>query len=157
MKSDSEPKMAQFLGRLTHWEQQIICHQVRTHSGEQRYAHLHPSLLPFVPLSVARKAINNAKHTRAVAAISAKLPGYIGAFSTMAIVTDKKVLRMFGPNPEKGRNLKWLPQLSVRGAPVSTTVALVRKHNGTGFGVWEINVAREHRDVVMNWLCDTCG
>jgi hypothetical protein len=157
MTSDNEPKMAQFLDRLTHREQQIICHQVRTHSGEQRYAHLAPHLLPFVPVEVVRKALNAAKHTRAIAAISAKIPGYIAIFSTRVILTDKKVLRMFGPNPEKGRNLRWLPQLSIRGTPISTTVALTRKHNGTGFGLWEINVAREHRDVVMNWLCDTCG
>lgn len=148
--SATDPKMAQFLDRLTHQEQQIICHQVRTHSGEQRYAHLAPHLLPFVPLSVVRKSLSMAKAVRPIAAIQAKVfTNFLTKGENWLILNDKKVHRMFGLHPERGKSLSWLPK--------KQSVALVRHHVGTGFGRWDVKGPHEHLPVIMNWLYDVCG
>lgn len=150
--NDNEPKMAQFLDRLTHREQQIICHQVRTHSGEQRYAHLHPGLLPFVPLLVVLQALQLTKAVRPVAVIISKLPK--GNFISWDRITlcDAKVIRMFGKRPQDGRPINWLPNKPI--------VALSREQGSTagdGFSVWKIQIANRHRPAVVQWLHDICG
>ena len=98
--SATEPKMAQFLDKLSHREQQIICFQVRTFSDEQRYAHLQPNLLPFIPMTVVRDSLTKAKNVRAIAAILGKLPQNREWSTTAITLADKKVYRMFGKHPE---------------------------------------------------------
>jgi hypothetical protein len=148
---NNEPKMAQFLDRLTHQEMQIICHQVRTHSGEQRYAHLHPGLLPFVPFKVVNKAILYSKAVRPVAVIISKLDldddDLFHSDNTLTL-NDRKVWRVFGKTPGLGRQFSWLP-----GKPV---VALRCQHAGTGWGTWKVSVLPKHRAAVMCWLADNC-
>lgn len=154
---DNEPKMVQFLDQLTAREQAIICFHVRKHSGELRYDHLHPSLLPFVPMEVVRKCLMCAKAVRPVAVILSKLPDSDGIDSISLILTDKKVYRMFGPHPERGKPITWLPRKTDKfGNAVNPVVSLQKKHSETGFGVWQVNVAREYRTAVYRWLADIC-
>jgi hypothetical protein len=155
--SATDPKMAQFPGRLTHWEQQIICHQVKTHSGEQRYAHLHPGLLPFVPMVLVRQMLVYAKTTRAVACIIAKLPPTeYWDLPEMIILRHKKVLRMFGPHPERGRAINWLPKRVAGRILVSQVVTLTKKDRGAGLCRYEVGVAPEYKSAVLQWLSDIC-
>jgi hypothetical protein len=155
---NKEPTMAKYLDRLTHREQQIICHQVRTHNSEQRYAHLHPWLLPFIPLHLVLFCLGNSKTVRPIAVIIAKLPGAeYWDLPDKIVLRDKKVHRMFGPHPEKGKAITWLPKRTAGRTVVSPIVTLVRKHRGTGYGSWEVGVAPEYKMAVLNWLSDTCG
>ena len=156
--SATEPTMAKYLDRLTHIEQQIICNQVRLRSEEQRYAHLGPHLLPFVPVSEVHLCLRRAIAVRPVAAIISKLQ-VPSDFTDLEVLTltlaDRKVHRMFGSSPEKGRAITWLP-----GKPV---VSLRRQlqhrspYDRPGFGSWEISVPKKHRAAVAYWLHDICG
>lgn len=151
----AEPVMAQHLEKLSHQEQQIICFHVRKFCDEARYIHLGPHLLPFVPVRVVRHCLLNGRAVRAVAAIISKLGIQLSnaakqdSKAPRLSLVDKKVARLFGNHPEKGRAITWLP-----GKPV---VALKCAHTGTGWGMWEISVAKQHQTAVVCWLNDVCG
>jgi hypothetical protein len=146
---NNEPKMAQFLDRLTHQEMQIICHQVRTHSGEQRYAHLHPGLLPFVAVQIVRDALFRGKVVRPVAAIISKLAFTLQneEFESL-MLRPRKVMRVFGPHLGS-RIFNSLPgKPSVR---ISWDGDL-----GSDSARYKVHVAKKHQAAVVMWLIDNC-
>ena len=60
---------------------------------------------------------------------------------------------MFGPYPERGKVITWLPKLTVNGKPVSPVVTLKK----TRPIYWEVSVAAPYRAAIYNWLYDVCG
>ena len=150
---DKEPTMAKYLDRLTWLEQQIICNQVRSFSDEQRYAHLHPGLLPFTPLSIVKVSLTRSKVARPIAVILSKLQMKESAFtqySDKLLLRTAKVFRVFGPDPAKGRCISWL-----EGRPV---VALRLQNKADKYNTrWAVDVKPEHRLAILYWLADQCG
>jgi len=146
---NNEPKMAQFLDRLTHQEMQIICHQVRTHSGEQRYAHLHPGLLPFVPVERVRNCLFRGKVARPVAAIISKLEFSLenDEFESL-MLRVKKVVHVFGTALSSRVFRHLVGQPMVRLSWIDGA--------GKDSALYRVHVAKKHQTAVVMWLIDNC-
>jgi hypothetical protein len=108
-------------------------------------------------MKVVRESLAQAKSLRPIAAILGKLPSPEYINHSHITLVDKKVYRMFGPHPEQGKIITWLPKKIVNDKAVSRVVALKKEHNGTGFGKWRVSVDAEFRLAVYNWLADVLG
>ena len=148
--------VAGILERFTFREQQIICHAVRTHSQEQRYAHLTPALLPFIPVTVATGAMKMCTTTRPVAVIRAKLPSTL-EHRVRLWLYPRKVVKVFGGDPSKGRRFNWLPEQRVGGKVVDRLVCLkFQRKPLANTAEYTVVVHRNYREAVVSWLCDNC-
>jgi hypothetical protein len=148
--------MAGHLHKVTFKEQLIICHVIREYSNEQRYAHLTPALLPFVSLQDVREALGMQRASRPVAAIIAKI-GSGTKYLERTILNARKVAKVFGPDPSKGRRFNWLPPTLDRGKPIDPVVALQvlpRTRQSNGSIVCYVVVHEAFRQPVLAWLVD---
>ncbi len=147
--------MAGHLHKMTFKEQLIICHVIRERSYELKYAHLTPALLPFVPLTDVHLALASKKASRPIAVILAKVDIEF-QYKDRVWLVDRKVMKVFGPNPQLGRRFNWLPSKSINGKPIDKLVALNKfahkfKRDAT---VYDVVVHPAYRQPVMAWLVD---
>ena len=156
--------MAGHLHKVTYKEQLIICHVIRERSDELKYAHLTPALLPFVPMENVQSALRMQKISRPVAQIAAKLKTNFPQYLGRVWLSDHKVVKVFGPEPSKGRRFNWLPPTFDKGKPIEPRVALkfVRKTGRVKWGIrikggasiYDVVVHEAYRQPVLAWLCD---
>lgn len=146
--------MAGHLHKVTYKEQLIICHVIRERSGELKYAHLTPALLPFVPMTDVHLSLASKKASRPIAVILSKV-GTEFQYKDRVWLVDRKVMKVFGPNPQIGRRFNWLPSKTINGKPIDKLAAL--KKGGThkrGATVYDVVVHPAYRQPVMAWLVD---
>jgi hypothetical protein len=148
--------MAGHLHKVTFKEQLIICHVIHEHTDEQRYAHLSPALLPFVPMTVVHSALAAKKASRPIAVIYSKLGAPLVNYLDRIWLDDRKVMKVFGPDPSKGRRFNWLPN---HGKPIDKLVTLKfaykNKNNyQKGGSVYDVIVHKAYFQPVLAWLVD---
>ena len=143
MPNQQVETMAAYIGRLTLKEQLIICHQVRNY--EQRYAHLHPGLLPFVRTEVVLYCLFSGTVNRPISLIISKLgfKMYESPALTKLMLDPKKVRDFFGKT--NSRSFRWLPT-----RPVVTVIPVPNS------SMFHINVAPKFLAPVTLWLIDNC-
>jgi hypothetical protein len=148
--------MAGHLHKVTFKEQLIICHVIREYSDEQKYAHLSPALLPFVPMTVVHSALAAKKASRPIAVIFAKLPVMLVTYTERVWLVDRKVMKVFGPEPQLGRRFNWLPTKTVNGKPIDKLICLkkVAHKYKRGATVYDVVVHEAYRQPVLAWLVD---
>lgn len=151
--------VAGYLDRLTYKEQLILCNCIREHINDRRYAHLTPALLPFVKVNVAWLALEYNKARRPIAVLLAKL-NIEKTYKQRVWLTNKKVAKVFGASPERGRRFNWLPNRFHAGRPLDKLVCL-RLHQGhsdsplsVGASQYELVTHEVYRTAVMAWLID---
>jgi hypothetical protein len=152
--------MAGHLHKVTYREQLLICRVIREYSDEQKYAHLTPALLPFVLMEQVRSALRSKRASRPIATIIGKIGPIAPPYLNPMWLNDRKVVKVFGPDPAKGRRFNWLPPLAYHGKPIDPIVALkfVRRNVKKGFGgkgsVYDVVVHPQYREPVLAWLAD---
>lgn len=172
------PTMVKVLHLLTAEDRMIICFHLRKNSIQ--YSGVHEGLLPFVDLEEAVKAVFTSANKNAaerpagrrrLLELASKMKGPLhGESGASALqLDDMKVFRRFGPHPERGQAMKWLPLEKVTVAlrnrfgrlepdddvHVAPVVALKKVDDGPYHkGFWQVNVADKHRHVVERWLID---
>ena len=97
--------MANHLHKVTYKEQLIICHVIRERTDKLKYAHLTPALLPFVPMTDVHLSLASKKASRPIAVILAKV-GTEFQYKDRVWLLDRKVMKVFGPNPQLGTALQ---------------------------------------------------
>lgn len=154
----SKPEtVAGYLDRLTHREQLILCHCIREHIDLAKYAHLTPALLPFVTVDVAWLALQQSKARRPIAVLLAKF-NIEQTYKQRVWLVNRKVAKVFGAHPERGRRFNWLPNRSFGGRQLDKLVCL-KVISGyamrlTGASQYEIVTHEVYRTAVMAWLID---
>lgn len=189
-----KPTMVKYLECLTSKEKLVICYIVNNvhDDGDPRSAEIHLGLLPFLPVAGVVRRLRHAAHEngckirtqfinyrRICKEILSKMQSELDHLSntvTMKMRLDpKKVLRHFGPHPERGKALpflqkqkatvgvKWsLPKKQyVPDKDVLVTPCVALKPISAGKGeywrdMWEVTVTERCRYTVEMWLNDKC-
>jgi hypothetical protein len=153
--------MAGHLHKVTFKEQLIICHVIREYSGEQKYAHLSPALLPFVSMEQVRSSLRAKRASRPIATIISKIGPVNPPYLNPVWLNNRKVVKVFGADPAKGRRFNWLPKTTIWGHPIDPVVSLkfVRLNkrpsdkSNTG-AMYDVVVHEAYREPVVAWLLD---
>lgn len=148
--------MAGYLHKVTYKEQLILCHVIREGSGELKYALLTPALLPFVQMKDVHWALRAVPASRPVAVLIAKLSLIGPNFHQRMWLNDRKVMKVFGPDPSKGRRFNWLPKKTIKGKPIDPLVCLKlhSRYVQKDGSVYDVVVHKEYQQSILAWLCD---
>lgn len=173
-KMASEKTLVDYMQVLSDKELDLLCSALSL-TNDARFTNIHRGALPFVKLTDAIAALSNFHYGAGLTSrFAQKLLAKIGvnkkdkaSVQFAMALSDKRVIKEFGPHPErgvkmKGRKIKvtvgvrWsLPRKCYEpddNVLVSPTFAL----KAVGKNHWVVTVNKAYREEVQRYLMDTC-
>lgn len=177
-KREQAPNLVPYMHLLTPNEKAVLCFALNVNNNDG----IHQGVLPFVSYSKALVRLASLaggpsdKPVRMARQILSKLKspeqgffeGRHGFVRFLMQLDDVKVYRRFGPNPERGKPMPFLPKEKVtvglkfslpkkqylpdKDVLVSPCVTLKRQEKG----LWQVEVLTRCQGTVEEWLVENC-